>query len=437
MKVTIYPSRFILDKHFEGSKSLTHRLLIGSWLANEGFILENVPNNDDINATLNFFKALGREIIYASEDSLYIKPSSTNPKLDTLYVDVKSSASTLRFLLPVSLNLAKKVIFKCNKDLINRTLSVYEKLAHDCNLSIKVINDEIICSGSMSLDYYEVDGSISSQFITGLIINAIYSKKAITIKVLPPLESKKHVLMTIELFKQLGFDITIGENETYYIHNNNSTSWDSYTIEGDYSTAANFLVLACLNGKLNAYNLNDFSLQQDRIIVDILKQAGGNIRFIQDDNSYYLYAVNNSLIDKGIPKQLKSINVDLSQCIDLGPILMVLASFTNGTSTFSNINRLKDNESERLQSMIEALNILNVDVKLNDNNLLIKGKKDYFNKVTLSSYNDHRILMALCVFALLNKGCITINDIECINKSYPLFFTFLIKGCKEGAIQIN
>ena len=116
---------------------------------------------------------------------------------------------------------------------------------------------------------------------------------------------------------------------------------------------------------------------------------------------------------------------------------MVLASFTNGTSIFSNINRLKDNESERLQSMIEALKILNVDVKLNDNNVLIKGKKDYFNKVTLSSYNDHRILMALSVFALLNKGCITINDIECINKSYPLFFTFLKEGCKEGAIQID
>ena len=98
MKVTIYPSRFILDKHFEGSKSLTHRLLIGSWLSNEGFILENIPNNDDINATLNFFKALGREIIYTSEDSLYIKPSSSFKKIDTLYVDVKSSASTLRFL---------------------------------------------------------------------------------------------------------------------------------------------------------------------------------------------------------------------------------------------------------------------------------------------------------------------------------------------------
>ena len=73
----------------------------------------------------------------------------------------------------------------------------------------------------MSLDYYEVDGSISSQFITGLIINAIYLKKAITIKVLPPLESKQHVLMSVEVFKKVGFDITIGEDETYYIHNNN------------------------------------------------------------------------------------------------------------------------------------------------------------------------------------------------------------------------
>lgn len=437
MNVTIYPSRFILDKHFEGSKSLTHRLLIASMLANEGFILENVPRNDDINATMNFFKALNREIVYVSENSIYLRPIQNFKKLDTLYVDVNSSASTLRFLLPVSLNLAKKVVFKCNKDLINRSLEVYQKIAHDCNLSIKVIGDEIICSGAMSLDYYEVDGSISSQFITGLIINAIYSKKAITIKVLPPLESKKYVMMTIDIFKSVGFDITIGDNETYYIHNNFSPSWDFHFIEGDYSTAANFLVLACLNGKLNAYNLNEKSIQQDRIIVDILKQAGGNIRFINEEDYSYLYAINNSLIEKGIAKQLKAFSIDLSSCIDLGPILMVLASFANGTSTLTNIDKLKDNETERLSNMIEALKTLNVDIKIEKDKVIIKGKKDYFNKVTLSSYNDHRIVMALSVFALLNKGCITINDVECINKSYPLFFEFLKNGCKQGAIQIN
>lgn len=171
MNVSIYPSHFIFEKAFEGSKSLAHRFLIASFLANEAILIDNVPENDDIEATLNFFKALGKEIVYTSKHSLYIKPSITKYK-DLLYVDVKSSASSLRFLLPLSLNLAKKVIFKCNDDLIKRTLTVYEQIAQNCNLSIKIIGNEIHCSGTMSLDYYQVDGSISSQFITGLIINA-------------------------------------------------------------------------------------------------------------------------------------------------------------------------------------------------------------------------------------------------------------------------
>lgn len=436
MNVSIYPSYFILDKAFEGSKALAHRFLIASFLANEAFIIDNIPENDDIEATLNFFKALDKEIVYTSKNSLYIKPSTTKYK-DLLYIDVKSSASSLRFLLPLSLNLAKKVIFKCNDDLINRTLDVYEKIAENCNLSIKVIGNEIHCSGTMSLDYFEVDGSISSQFITGLIINAIYLKKAITIKVLPPLESKQHVLMSVEVFKKVGFDITIGENETYYIHNNLNTKWDEYTLEGDYSTAANYLALACLNGKINAYNLYESSIQQDRIVVDILKSMGGNIRFIENENSKYLYAINNALLEKGVAKQLKATTIDLSKCIDLGPILMVVASFANGTTVFKNVERLKHNESYRLSYMIGLLKTLNVDIKQMDDKVIIKGKKDYFNKVTLSCYSDHRIAMALSIFALMNKGCITITNIECVSKSDPLFFENLIKGCKQGAIQIN
>lgn len=435
MNVKIYSSYFIFEKAFEGSKSLAHRFLIASWLAKQAIIIENVPDNEDMEATLNFFKAIEKEIIYTSNHSLYIKPSP-DKYFDTLYIDVKSSASTLRFLLPVSLNLAKKVIFKCNDDLILRTLKVYQDIALNCNLSIKVIGNEIICSGKMSLDYYEVDGSISSQFITGLIINAIYLKKAITIKVIPPLESKKYVLMSIEVFKKIGFDITIGEDETFYIHNNLNTSWDTYFLEGDYSTASNYLSLACMNGKLIAYNLNEESLQQDKMIVDILKQMGGNIRYVNDEKPY-LYAINSSLFEKGSAKQLKACKVDLSQCIDLGPILMVVSSFANGISTFYNVNKLKHNESYRLLYMIDLLKKLNVDIKQIDDKVIIKGKKEYNNVITLPCYNDHRIAMALSIFALNNKGCINIENVECISKSDPDFFNNLIKGCKKGAIQIN
>ena len=89
--------------------------------------------------------------------------------------------------------------------------------------------------------------------------------------------------------------------------------------------------------------------------------------------------------------------------------------------------------------MIESLKLLNVEIRIDKNKdvINIKGKKDYFNKVTLSSYNDHRIVMALSIFATLNKGCITINDVDCISKSAPEFFYNLINGCKNNSIQIT
>ena len=439
MNVTIYPTHFIYEKAFLGSKSLTHRFLIASWLVNEGIILDNVPNNDDINATISFLKAIDKEVVFTSKNSCYVKPSSNiYEKKDILYIDVKSSTSTLLFLLPVSLNLAKKVVFKCNDDLMRKSLGIYEKIANDCNLSIQKKDNEIICSGSINLDYFEVDGTISSQFITGLIINALYLKKAITIKVNPPFICKSYVLMSIEVFKNLGFDISV-DNETFYIHNNYNFNWDHIFIEADYSLAANYIVLSCLNGKLIGYNFKEDSLQFDKRIVDLLKSIGGNIRYINEDNTIKLYSYNNGLLEKGIAKQLKSFEVDLCECADLSPILLVLASFTQGISTFKNYSKLQDKELERVNYMIDALKILNVELRINksQDNITIKGKKDYFNKVTLSSYNDHRIIMALSIFATLNKGCITITNIGYISKSDPDFFNNLMSGCKNSAIQIT
>ena len=436
MNVTIYPSRFILNKEIDGSKALTHRFLLGSILSNEGIILDNIPNNDDIKATLNFLKAINKEYIYTSENSIYVKQGKIN-KLDEINVDVYNSASTLRFILPLSLNLAKKVTFNCNEQLINKTLSVYEKLTEQCNLNIKKENNKIVCSGSMNLDYYEVDGSISSQFITGLIINALYMKKPITIKIIPPFISLKYVLMSVEVFKKLGFDISYNDN-CLYIHNNHNYIWDTYFIEGDYSIAANYIALAALNGSLVAKNLFDNSIQEEKIIVDIIKSIGGNVRFIKENDKDILYINNNTLLEKGIAKQLKAFKFDMTSSINLIPILMIIASLSNGISTFTNLSKLKDNEIDRINNMIKVLRELNVSINVNnDDTITIKGKKEYYNNKTITCFDDHRILMALSVFALLNKGVITISNIDCINKSDINFFNNLIKGCKDSAIQIN
>lgn len=435
MDVKIYSSRFILEKSFDGSTALTHRFLIASWLANEQIFLDNVPTNDDINATIDFLNQINTEVLFTSENSCYLKPKKYIKK-DILYFDVKNSTSSLRFLLPVALNFAKKVVFKCDKLLINKSLDIYKQIAEQCNCIINKKENEITCSGSISLDFYEVDGKISSQFITGLIINAIYNKKAITIKVIPPFENKKYVLMSIEIFKLFGFDISINDN-TIIVHTNNISKWDNYFIEGDYSIAANYIALACLNGSMTTYNLTEHSLQSEKRIVDILKTMGGNIRFLYEDNKKYLYVSNNSLLEKGVAKQLKACDIDICDVSGMIPLVMVICSFSNGISKLYNLNKLEEKELIRLNNMINNLKQLGVSINIYNDYITIKGKKDYYNSnVTINSFGDHRIAMAVSIFSLINNGSIIIKDADCVSKIDPNFFNNLTKGTKQNAIQI-
>lgn len=435
MNVLIYPSRFILEDDFLGSKNLTHLYLIASFIANQGIILENVSKCDDINATLSFFKEIGKEVVFNEEYSCYIKPSTLKP-LKNISIHVGSSTSTLLYLLPLSLQVAEKVVFTCDDDLISLALKLYEEVSNFCNVSIKAVQNQLICSGNLNLDYYEIDGSYSSQYILGFILNALYLKRPITIQIKPPFNCQKNILMSIDILKQFGFDISFDEYNIY-IHTYSIPTWDYFKIEGDYSVLANYLVLACLNGSLIAHHFNEFSLQSEKQIVDILQKCGGNVKYLKKDDETCLYALNNTLLEKGFSKLLKPFQIDLYECCDIALSLMVLACFTNGVSTFNNYHLLKYKEKWRVEKLIDLLLRLNVNLKVNEQSFTIKGQKDYYNQVILPSYNDYKIVMSLSVFALLNHGYIEITQVECINKSDPLFFKKLMKGCKLGSIQIN
>ena len=125
-------------------------------------------------------------------------------------------------------------------------------------------------------------------------------------------------------------------------------------------------------------------------------------------------------------KKLKGIEVNIDDCIDLGPIIFVLSSFCEGTSIIKGYQRLEYKESKRASAMICELRKCDVDISINDEEIIIKGKSLYNKDVTFDSHLDHRIAMALSVFATLNKGRTIIKDYDCINKSYPLFYKHLL-----------
>ncbi|MCI5745834.1 MAG: hypothetical protein MR270_06105 [Erysipelotrichaceae bacterium] len=436
MNVTIYPSRFILDKNFLGSKDLTQRYLIASWLSNEPIILDNIADNEDVESTLNFFKALKKEVIYTSKHSLYIKPSNKREILPEITINVNKSKTTLFYLLPVALNCARKVTFIGDIEILKDALLSYGRFKDDCNLSIQIKNDVLVCSGSINLDYYECNNYESSKLITGLIINSLFLKKAITIHLNENNINNHYLQMTIQVFKDFGFDITL-DNNNLYIHNQFLANWDYRYIESDYGVCANFFALASLNGSLSAYYFHKDSLQYESIIIDLLKSMGGYIKHYEEANGEKIYVCNNSLLEKGQRKQLKAINYDLLSCFNLSFILMVCASYAISTSKFYNLDKLNMHEKRRIMNICEILKQLNVNIIINENEVLIKGKNTYNNNVSIDCKNDHRITMAICIFALLNNGCIKIDNVDCVYKSDYNFFDTLIQGCKSDAIIIK
>lgn len=379
------------------SKSYAHRLLIASCLAKEESIVKNIVLSDDIIATINCIKTLGKEVEIEGKEikTLRIKNKDNYDinLYDELIFDCNESGSTLRFFIPIALTLGKKVTFKGTKRLIQRGIKIYEDICEKQN--IQLIKDEcsITFIGKLKSDVFEIDGSISSQFITGLLFALPLLEGESQIKIISKLESKNYIDITIDVLKKAGIEVDICEDK--YIINKQIYKNNSYITEGDYSNSAFIECFNYLNGNVSIQGLNQFSVQGDKKYLDILPKL----------NEGYC-------------------TVDISNCIDLGPILFCFASLKYG-GCFTGTNRLKIKESDRIGAVRNELNKFGVEVIEDDNKVYIKNNNIHKPDEILNGQNDHRIVMALSVMLSVYGGCI--EEAQAINKSYPGFFKDLEK----------
>ena len=371
----------VLEYHSNPSKSYLHRYLILTSFIEDSFCIENISLNNDIKETIDVLTCLGKDI-KIHENKIVVNGSKECKKVEEVYI--KESGSTLRLLLPLLAYFdVKKIVV--GKRLSSRPIDLYYPF-----IDKKEDNIIYLKHGKMN----EIDGSVSSQFVSGLLIyNAIINNKN-KLVVKNKIVSKNYIEITFDVLSKFGFifnDFTLVKKDK---HINN------IVIEDDYSSAINYVVYGLLKNGIILNNLNEHSLQGDKKVVDIFKDY---IEFKED-----------KLIVKKCNNE--PINVDIEDIIDCGPILFVYALFSNGISTFKNVNRLKDKESNRLNAMLSNFDLLGVSYKLKDNELSIKGSKEYpfINGLT---YNDHRIAMSLIVFGLINENGINVDDLECIKKS--------------------
>lgn len=403
MNLKVYPSTIKGEISAISSKSYAHRALICAALASSPSKIKCDNLSDDINATVNCLNGIGAEITYKNKE-FFVKPIDVSKAKDE--IDCGESGSTLRFMLPIigALGLNIKIIM--HGRLPQRPLSpLYEQMEQNgCSFEKK--DNYIIISGKLKAADYEIEGNISSQFVTGLLFSLPLIKGKSKIVIKNKFESYSYVLMTLAVLKDFGIEYSFENNEFALIIN--SYHSNDCTVEGDWSNAAFWLCAGALSDQgIKVTNLNFNSTQGDKKIIDILKDFGAEVKV--DSNSATIKKSN-----------LKGITVNASDIPDLVPIICVVASVAGGVTTITNAERLRIKESDRIKSVVEMIKNVGGDIKETADGMIINGCA--LKGGVVNSFNDHRIVMSAAVLSSVCENLVEIIDSQAVNKSYPMFF---------------
>lgn len=376
------------------SKSYAHRLLIAACLSQEDSIIRNVVLSNDILATINCIKTLGKEIIIEGDykKTIYIKNDNTFNinDYDELVFNCLESGSTLRFFIPIALLLNKKVKFVGTEKLISRGIQVYEDICINQGIEIIKEKDSITFNGKLLSDNFQIPGNISSQFITGLLYALPLLPEDSSINIITNLESRNYIDITIDVLKQAGIVIERNNDFSYNIIGSQKYYGLDYSVEGDYSNSAFIDCFNYLNGIVTINGLNKNSYQGDKQYIQFFEQL---------NNGYC--------------------ECNIKNCIDLGPILFCFAGLKHG-GCFTGVSRLRIKESDRIGDIKEELEKFNIEVIEEEDKVIIKNDNISKPNSILNGKNDHRIVMALSIMLSVYGG--KIDGIEAVNKSYPSFF---------------
>ncbi|MFV0381737.1 MAG: 3-phosphoshikimate 1-carboxyvinyltransferase [Breznakia sp.] len=420
MNVKITPSTCHGSITIPPSKSMAHRAIICASLAKQKSIIRNVQYSDDIKTTIAAMQSFGAKIT-CFNDSIEITGNPTlHTNTDALYVFCKESGSTLRFLIPLFSLLNKQVIFRGENRLLKRPQQIYNDMFQKQNLYFFQDEERIELHQSLKAGTYNIQGDVSSQFISGLLFALPLLEKDSTIHIQPPFSSKSYVNLTIQMLKRFSVHVHFINDTSIFIKGKQRYLANNYQVEADYSQAAFYGVLASINHPLTIKGLSTKSLQGDREIFSILKKFHVPIH----------YENQQIIVEK---TELHPATIDLQDCPDLGPILTILMMFTKGKSKIINALRLRYKESDRISAMETELQKCKVDISSSEGSIVIHGAKTYQANTSLYGHKDHRIVMSLCIAATMLQTPTIIKGAEAIQKSYPDFF----KDLKSIGIQID
>lgn len=387
------------------SKSITIRAFAAASLCQSESIISNYSKCDDALAAIDIIETLGIKI-NRIENNLKVKgakPASAN------ILNCKESAFCLRLFSAIASIYDYEFELVAEKSLLKRGTGDLEMIFLTLGVDCKTNNGfpPIKIHGPLKGGNIKIDCSKSSQLLSGLLFSLPLAENDSTIEV-TNLKSKPYIDMTLDVLSKFGIEILNENYEFFKIRGGQRYSPAKINIEGDWSCASNFLVGGAISGEIEISNLNLDSLQGDKVIIDLLKNIGAEI------------SESNNLI-KVRSKELKPFVFDAGDSPDLVPILAVLGSFCLGESVISDISRLAGKESSRAEIIAKELNSLGGKVRIEGD--IMRIEKSSLHGGRVNSHGDHRIAMALAVAGLSASTPVTIENAECVIKSYSNFWS--------------
>lgn len=370
MDITLQPSNLFGSVTVPPSKSMAHRMLICAVFGDGPTTLICSETNEDIDATADCLRALGANI-QRQQNGFRIQPIGCIPESATLAC--RESGSTLRFLLPIVGALGVNTTILMEGRLPQRPLSpLWEEMERmGCRL-IRIDENKIQCTGKLLPGEYHIDGSVSSQFISGLMMALPLIAGKTILQIIGNIQSTPYIRMTQSVLDQFS-----------------GTHPEQMTVEGDWSSAAFWMAANALGCRIDVKGVNPSSFQGDMEIAHLLPKLGEPM----------------TISAKDIP--------------DLIPILSVVAAANKG-AVFTDIARLRYKESDRVAAIVAMLECLGGQAKATENTLTVHGTP--LRGGIVNSFGDHRITMSAAIAATVCDTPVTILGADCVKKSYPKFW---------------
>lgn len=414
MNVIIYPSALTGSIQSNASKSSMQRACAAALVAKGTSFIKNPGNSNDDKAAMDIIQKLGAKI-EIENGKLKVQSRGVQPVSNE--INCGESGLSIRMFTPLVALSDKEITINGSGSLVTRPMDFFDEILPQLGVQVKSNAGKLplVIQGPIQPAAIEIDGSLSSQFLTGLLMAyAAGNATDVSIKV-NNLKSKPYIDLTLDVMKQFGLKVPENKNyEEFYFNRNTHVSpltTNNYTVEGDWSGAAFLLVAGAVAGDITVKGLDVFSTQADKAVLQALMDCGCKL------------SVQAEQIEIG-RAPLQPFHFNATECPDLFPPLVALAANCNGKSVIEGTSRLTHKESNRAITLQEEFGKLGIQIDLQDDLMIVHGGTG-IKAATVHSRHDHRIAMACAVAALNADGEVVLEEAEAINKSYPDFYEHL------------